>query len=104
MEGARKAMSLTVQDIIDRLPFELMNRIESDDYFSDVPVVVAEEGNVRLMVDAKQAAISTKLGTKRGVAVIVLQMVADDEHTNLQFGPMTLRPAIQVIENVELNR
>ena len=38
------------------------------------------------------------------MAVLVLQIVADDDFPNLGFGPMTLRPAFQVIENVELNR
>jgi hypothetical protein len=90
-------------DIIDRLPFELQARLEGDDFFSDIPVVVAEEGNIKLELGRKQAVITAKSG-HRGVAVVVLQVVADDDFPNLQFGPMTVFPAFQVIENVELNR
>lgn len=90
-------------DIIDRLPYELQARLEEDDFFSDVPVVVAEEGNVEAEMKRRQAVVTAKCG-KRGVAVIVLQVVADDDFPNLAFGPMTLYPSIQVIENLELNR
>jgi hypothetical protein len=38
------------------------------------------------------------------VAVIVLQILADDDHPNLGLGPMTLKPSFQVVENLELNR
>lgn len=96
-------MSITALDIIDRLPYDLQARLQADDFFVDIPIVVADEGNVRAEIEKRQAAITTK-NTKRGVAVIVLQVLADDEQTNIQFGPMTLRPAFQVIENLELNR
>lgn len=90
-------------DVIDLLPFELQARLENDDYFADIPVVVAEEGNIKAELARKQAVMTTKSG-KRGVAVIVLQVVADDDIPNLAFGPMTLMPAFQVVENLELNR
>lgn len=90
-------------DIIDLLPYELQARLEEDEFFSDIPVVVAEEGNVAAEMERKQAALKTKAG-KRGVAVVVLQVVADDDFPNLAFGPMTIYPSFEVIEYVELNR
>ncbi len=93
---------MKAEDIIDRLPNELAARIESHSFFDDIPVVVAEAGNIALELERKQAVITEKSG-HRGVAVIVLQLVADDPIKNVQFGPMSLFPAIQVVENVELN-
>jgi hypothetical protein len=90
-------------EIIERLPGELQARLEADEFFADVPVVVAEEGNIKLEIERKQAVLTSKAG-KRGAAVIVLQLVADDMQPNIQFGPMTLWPAFQVVENLELNR
>lgn len=90
-------------DAIDRLPFELQARLEADSFFADVPVIVAEEGNIELEMARKQAVVTQK-GGKLGVAVIVLQVVADDLYDNVVFGPMVLRPALQVVENLELNR
>lgn len=92
-----------VLDIIDRLPQELAARLESDPFFADIPVVVAEDGDVRAEMERKQAAIAAKSG-RRGVAVIVLPLVGNDDYPNVAFGPMTLRPAFQVVEVVELNR
>lgn len=89
-------------DIIERLPLEHAARLEADEYFCDVAVVVADIGNVKREIQTKQASQTTK-SKKRGVAVIVLPVVADDDFPNLSFGPMTLRPAFQVVENVELN-
>ena len=63
---------------------------------------MAERGLISAEYARAQAAITEKSG-KRGLAVIVLQVVADDMSNNLQFGPMILKPACQVIENVELN-
>jgi hypothetical protein len=89
-------------DIIDRLPCELANCLLTDSFFQLIPVVVAEKGNLSKSIEESQAVINAKSG-KRGVAVIVLQVIADDVSNDLQFGPMLLRPAFQVIENVELN-
>jgi hypothetical protein len=89
-------------DVIDLLPFELAARLECDDFFADIPVVVAEKGNIAAELARKQAVITEK-GGKRGVAVIVLQIIADDEYQSPAFGPMRLKPAFQVVENVELN-
>jgi len=89
-------------DIIDRLPQELANCLATDAFFANIPIVVAEKGDVAVEYARAQAVISEK-GGQRGVAVIVLQVVADDMSNNLQFGPMILKPAIQVMENVELN-
>ena len=89
-------------DVIDRLPSELQAALEADSFFDDIPVIVAEAGNVKLEVERKQGVITRKSG-KRGAAVIVLQIVGDDEYPEQAFGPLTLRPAFQVLENVELN-
>jgi hypothetical protein len=89
-------------DVIDLLPYEMKCRTEADEFFCDVPVVVAEDGNVKQEIETRWAALTRK-GDKRGVAVIIPQIVADDDYAP-QFGPLTLRPAFQVIENVELNR
>jgi hypothetical protein len=89
-------------DILDLLPVEFANRLTCDPFFADIPVVVAEKGNLARELEKLQAVITGKTG-KRGVAVIVLQMVADDLSNNLTFGPMKLKPAFQVVENVELN-
>jgi hypothetical protein len=93
---------MTNLDIIDRLPQELANCLLTDSFFCDIPVIVVEKGNVADEMARAQAVITETSG-KRGVAVLVLQVVADDLSSNLQFGPMTLKPAFQVIENVELN-
>lgn len=90
------------EEIIERLPFELAARLETNPFFADIPVVVAEKGNVVLEYQRKQGHITAKSG-KRGICVVVLQVVADDYSNNLQFGPMTIKPAFQVVENVEMN-
>lgn len=89
-------------DILDRLPFELAARLESDPFFADIPVAVAVKGNVAQEFQRKQAVISEKSG-KRGVCVIVLQIIANDIYKGTPGGPMKLKPAFQIIENVELN-
>jgi hypothetical protein len=93
---------LKTYDIIDRLPFELAARLQCDPFFADIPVVVAEAGNLRLEIERRQAVVLGKLG-KRGAAVVVPQLIADDPTPNLQFGPMRFYPQFQVIEQVELN-
>lgn len=90
-------------DLIDRLPYEFAARLEADEYFSDIPVIIAEDGNVEAELARKTAQLKSK-GGKRGVAVIVLPTLADDEHPNIEFGPLTYYPAFQVVENVGLNR
>lgn len=94
---------MTSSELIDRLPFELQARLEADDYFQDVAVVVMEQGNVLREMARKQAAMTAK-GGKRGVAVIVLQTIAEDQSSGNPFHPMTLFPSFQVVELVELNR
>lgn len=96
-------MSIGLLDVIDRLPAELGARLESDPFFANIAVVVADKGNVAEEINRKQASIAMKSG-KRGVGVIVLQVVGDDPNPNMSFGPLTLRPAFQVFENVELNQ
>jgi hypothetical protein len=93
---------ITALDTIDLLPGELAAALESDPFFADIPVVVVEKGNVLSEV-AKRTAVITAKGGKRGVSVFVLQVIGDDEMPNVNFSPMTLRPAFQVVENVELN-
>jgi Chitobiase/beta-hexosaminidase C-terminal domain len=100
MEQTEIFMKLT--DILDRLPFELAARLVSDPFFVDIPVVVAVKGNVAQEYQKQQAVITEKSG-KRGVCVVVLQIVADDIYAGLPGGPMKLKPAFQVVENVELN-
>jgi len=95
-------MSIGTLDVIDRLPFELQARLEADEFFADIPVVVAEAGNIGLEIERKQAVMKVKSG-KWGVAVIVLQVIGDDEFPNVTFGPMVLRPAFQVVELVGQN-
>ena len=90
-------------DIIDRLPGELAAALEGDEYFDDIPVIVAEEGNVAQQMARKQAILTAK-GGKRGAGVIILPTLADDTKPNVRFGPMTLYPTFQVIESLELNR
>jgi hypothetical protein len=90
-------------DIIGRLPFELAAGLEGDDWFSDIPVIVAEEGSVKQQMERKQAVITSK-GGHRGAGVIVLPTLAEDLRPNVRFGPMTLYPTFQTIENLELNR
>ena len=93
---------MKVTDILDRLPFELAARLESDPFFADIPVVVAVKGNLSQEYLQQQSVITEKSG-KRGACVIVLQIAADDIYEGLPGGPMKLKPAFQVVENVELN-
>lgn len=93
---------MNVIDILDRLPYELAARLESDPFFQTIPIVVAVKGNVAQEFQRKQAVITEKAG-KRGVCVIVLQLIADDIYEGQPGGPMKLKPAFQVIENVEMN-
>lgn len=96
-------MSILAIDVITRLPFELEAMLEADPFFSDIPVVVADRGNVEEEIKKKRIAISSK-GGKTGVGVIILPLVADDEDPNIPSGPMDLRPAFQVFEQREINR
>jgi hypothetical protein len=91
-----------VLDVIDALPDELKARLEADDFFADIPIIVADAGNVLAEVERKMAVESEKAG-KRGVAVIVLPPLGDDVAPEIRFGPLKLRPAFQVIEHAELN-
>ena len=89
-------------DIIDKLPGELAARLQTNPFFDDIAIVVAEKGNVAKSYEQAQAVITETSG-KRGICVVVLQVVANDLSANLQFGPMIFKPAFQVVENVELN-
>jgi hypothetical protein len=93
---------MNVTDILDRLPFELAARLESDPFFCDIPIVVTVKGNVASEYERLQAVIAEKSG-KHGVAVFVLQIIADDIYQGIPNGPMKLSPALQVIEHVEAN-
>lgn len=84
-------------DVIDLLPLELATALQCDPFFCDIPVAVAEKGNVLQEVQRLQSSVTAKKG-KWGVAVIVLQLIADDDEPNLAFGSLKLRPAFQVIE------
>jgi hypothetical protein len=95
-------MSINAIDVIDQLPLDLAAALQADDFFSDVPVIIAEKGNVKRTLSEKQAVLTDR-GGRRGVAVVVLQAMADDPYPDLAFGPLKLRPAFQVVENVELN-
>jgi hypothetical protein len=96
-------MSLTVLEVVTRLPGELQARLEGDAYFADVPVVLAEDGDPLAELARKEAVLTTK-GGKRGAAVIVLPLILDDAYPEQGAGPMILRPAFQVLENIDLNR
>jgi hypothetical protein len=93
---------ISAEELFDQVPFELAARVQADDFFSDIPVVVAEKGNVRAEMDRLQAAITAKSG-HRGAAVIVLPLLADDGYDEVAEGPMKLFASFQVLENVELN-
>jgi hypothetical protein len=90
-------MSILAIDVIDRLPGELAAALLSDPFFDDIPVAIAEKGNVIQEVQRLQAIITAK-NNKWGVAVVVLQLVADDTYPEIAFGSMKLRPSFQVIE------
>lgn len=94
--------SLAAIDVIDFLPGEIEAIVNSDSFFTDVVVAVAERGNLALELERKQAVITAK-GGKRGVAVIILQLEGDDTSDGVPYSPMELRPSLQIIENVELN-
>jgi len=93
---------MTFDEILDKLPYELAARLESDPFFTCIPIVVADKGNVAREYQQKQAVITEKSG-KRGAAVFVLQLLGDDIYPGLPGAPLKLRPSIQVIENRELN-
>jgi hypothetical protein len=95
-------MSIKAIEVIDRLPNECAARLTADEFFSDIAIVVADEGNVLATMNRLQAALTTKTG-KRGVAVIVLQVVGNDEMAEVKFGPLRLFQSFQVVENRELN-
>ena len=96
-------MSILSTDVIDLLPEELEAAILSDTFLSTVPVAVAERGNVLLELERRQSVLTARNG-KRGAAIIVLQLEGDDRLKDTHYGPMTYRPAIQIVENVEINR
>ena len=93
---------MNAEDIIDLLPYEFAVRLQCDPFFVNIPVVVFEKGNLTTEIQRAQAVI-TEANGKHGLAVIIPQLVANDLSNNLQFGPMTLFPTFQVIENVEQN-
>lgn len=93
---------MTRDKILDRLPFELAAALISDPWFNDIPVIVAVKGNIKREA-ARAQAVVTKRSGKRGVAVIVLQITGSMIYQGVPGGPMRLRPAFQVIEDVELN-
>ena len=95
--------NLQAQDVLEVLPYELAARLAADDYFTDITVVVAREGDVRSEAEKLQAYLQAKNG-KRGIAVIVLQVDAEDPYPELEIGPLKLMVTFQVIEQVELNR
>lgn len=94
---------ITAVQLIDRLPGEIASVVQADGYFADIPVVIAEKGNIRAEMERMQAVVTAKSG-KRGVAVVVLQVIADDPYNEVGFGPMKLFCGLQVVENVELNQ
>jgi hypothetical protein len=93
---------MNASDVIDVLPAELGALLEADPFFVDIPIVVADKGNIRVEMERKQAVITKKNG-HRGVAVIVLQLVGDDTSQSDPSVRMKFKPAFQIVENVELN-
>ncbi len=93
---------ITPEQLFDQVPAELAAYVMCDPIFAQMPVVVAEKGNVRAEMDRLQATI-TCIGGKIGTALIVLPLVADDAYDEVGFGPMKLFSSFQVLENVELN-
>jgi len=96
-------MSILAIDVIDRLPWELKAALEADPFFSDIPVIVFDEGNIELEIERQQALLTEKSG-HLGAAVIILPSTANDKYPEVAFGPMQLMPVIQTLENIELNR
>ena len=92
----------TPEQLFDQVPQELAEWLRCDAIFGQMPVVVAEQGNVLVEMNRLQAAITAKAG-KIGTALIVLPMVADDAYDEVGFGPMKLFVTFQIVENVELN-
>ncbi len=91
-------------EILERLPHELKAALEADSYFfSDIPIVVADEGNIEATIKQRMAVL-TQTQKKIGVAVVVLQVLATDLKPGVRMGPMNLYPAFQVIELPEVNR
>lgn len=96
-------MSIGVLDVVDRLPLELQARLETDAFFEDIPVVVADEGDIEAEIARKRALVRKK-GGKWGAAVVVLPLIGDDIYPDVTFGPLRLHPAFQVLELVDQNR
>lgn len=98
-------MSQTIDaiEVIDILAQEIASVLRADPYFNDIPVIVADEGDVRAEMERRSAAVTAR-GGKTGVAVIVLEMEADDNNPARPYGPMELKPAVQVVEQVEINK
>ena len=94
---------ITPEQLFDQVTEELAAYVQTDSVFGQMPVVVAEKGNVLAEVERLQAVITSKKG-KIGTALIVLPIMADDAYNEVGFGPMKLFVTFQVIENVELNR
>lgn len=95
-------MSILATDPIDLIPTEMESAILADDYLANVVVAVAERGNLAAELARKQAVITARNG-KRGAAIIILQLEGEDPKKDTHYGPMTYSPAIQIVENVELN-
>lgn len=93
---------IKTSDVIEFLPLEFASWLECHSFFSNIPVVVLEVGNIATELAAKQSVMTIKNG-KRGAAVVIPQLLADDLYPNLAFGPMKLRPAFFVYEVPELN-
>jgi hypothetical protein len=93
---------MTLEELITRLPGEFKTRLEADSYFTDIPVLLGDAGDVAADV-AKRLAELTAKGNRRGVSVIVLPILADDAAPNLNRLQLDLQPAFQVVENTQLN-
>jgi len=93
---------MITEDIIVSLPLEIAARLKRDPLLAGLPVVVWEDGNIAATIAARSAVLNMEHG-KVGVAVIVLQPVADDANPGLVGGPLLLRTLLLVLEQPEMN-
>jgi len=90
------------ETILTDLQEDLQARLEADEYFVDIPVILADAGNVSAEVDKVMAGQNAK-GGHTGAAVIVEQIDAEDDMANVPTGPLDLHLEFIVIENREIN-
>lgn len=82
---------------------DFAGRLEGDQYFSDITVVVEDKDDISTMITNKLAELSAK-GGKVGAGAIVQSPECDDEYPNVLFGPLNVTWEFLALENRELNK